>query len=200
MKLTQSAAETSEKLQALLREQLKKLSAREKIIVSIACGMIAITLAYQVYKPVRNAFQDQARRAERIQEQLKPVSTAIARYSRLKARKAAIELAYKEVEIKEGMLSNLENLVRNQAGISSGFTIHDRPEKTIGDNYRQAPFSIKFVITDFPRLISFLKELVHGEHPMILTKLDLKKRPAGDALEVEMEVNSVYRVGRQNPA
>ena len=54
---------------------------------------------------------------------------------------------------------------------------------------------MKFPITDYPRLIDFLKELTQGAHPMILASLTLRKRPAGDALDVEMEVISMTRKG-----
>lgn len=185
-------------LASQVSDYLKKLSPREKAIIFIAAAMVLVSIGYQIYKPINEAFIAQQKKQAEIQEQMTFVTTALGRYSRLKSRQAEIELAYKEVEIKEGALSHLENLVRNKAGIASGFTIRDKPTKEFGGNYEQAPFSIKFTITDFPRLVEFLKELVHGQHPMILASLDLKKRPAGDAIEAEMDVSSVRKVTRQN--
>ena len=177
-------------------EYFKKLSKREKTIITVAVCMGFVTVGYQIYQPVRIAFESQSERLTGVQRDMESVSLALARYSKLKARQQAIENAYKEVEIKEGALSHLENLVRTKAGITSGFTIKDKPVREFGGGYEQAPFSVRFVITDLPRLVDFLKEIVVGQRPLILANLDVTRRPAGDSVEVEMEVSSIRKIAK----
>ena len=179
-----------------LKEHVRKLSTRERTIISVAAAMIAFTILYQAFLPVRDAFRRQAKEITNLEEQMSLVSATLAKYSRLKSRQAAIETAYKEVEFKEGELSYLDNLIKSKAGIPSGGQINIKPTREFGGSYQQSPFNIKFVITDYPRLIEFLKEVAQGSRPMILSGLDIKKRPAGDALEVELDVSSVKKITR----
>ncbi len=189
---------TTSAIKKQLGDYYKKLSGREKVIIAVAILMILISIIYPLQQEIRSAFSAQDRTWSELEDESKKVAASLARYAKLKNRQAAIELSYKEVEIKEGALSYLENLVRNKAGIASGFTIRDRPPREFAGSYEQTPFTIKFVITDYPRLIEFLKEITHGQHPMLLAGINVKKRPAGDALEVEIDVSGVRKITRGN--
>lgn len=46
---------------------------------------------------------------------------------------------------------------------------------------------------DLGRLVQFLEELVQGKKPFVAPSLDIKRRPAGDSLDVELEVSSLRR-------
>ena len=145
-----------------------------------------------VYEPVREAFVAQETRYDETAQQLQYVAAALSRYQKLQVRRDEIERDFREVEIEEGALSYLEDLVKTKAGVVNP-QISPRDIRDFGSEYEQAPFLIRFPIVDLNRLVQFLEELVQGKKPFILASLDIKRRPAGDSLDIELEVSSLRR-------
>jgi len=181
-----------DKILALLRESSKKLSRREKLLVLFAVIFVAVSALNLIYGPIRDALVRQEDRYNETTQQLQYVAAALSRYQKLQIRRDEIEREFREVEIEEGALSYLEELVKTKAGVVNP-QISPRDIREFGSEYEQAPFSIKFPIVDLNRLVQFLEELVQGKKPFILASLDIKRRPAGDSLDVELEVSSLRR-------
>lgn len=169
-----------------------KLSGREKILVLVAAIGILFSGAYLIYSPIEEAFLEQSRQLEDTARNLQNVSAALARYKKLGARREEVEREFREVEIAEGALSYLEELVKTKAGVLNP-QISPKDMRDFGSEYEQAPFLIRFPIVDLARLVQFLETLVNGPKPFILASLDIKRRPAGDSLDVELEVSSIRR-------
>ncbi|RIL09570.1 MAG: hypothetical protein DCC75_06240, partial [Proteobacteria bacterium] len=136
---------------------------------------------------------EQEQRLSTAKNDIETVALGLVRYNKLIARRQAIEDTYSKMEFSEGALSYLDKLVREKAGIVGGDPIKAMRPKPFAGKYEQDPFTIRFTITDLPRLVDFLFELVRGPRPMILASLDLKRRAAGDALEATMDVASIRK-------
>lgn len=181
-------------LYGLIAAKFQALTQREKIIIYVSLVVVAFMGLYQVYEPVRRVFTQQMQQISDLEAVMKNVGPSVERYVKFKARRDSIEEEYKEVEFKEGALSHLETLVRNKAGISTGFTIKDTPPREFGGNYEQTLFSIRFTTTNLQALIDFLQELIHGSRPLIVSKIDIQKSRFADRLEVEVDASSIRRV------
>lgn len=184
-----------------LRQQLAKLvnifhalSAREKGLIVAGTFVLFLVGLYKVYEPVRDVFSQQIQDLQKVEGDARSASALLERYSKLKAKRDSIEREYKEVEFKEGALSHLENLVKNKAGVSAGFTIKDSPPVEFGGEYEQTLFSVKFTTTSLPGLVDFLKELSQGPKPMILGKVDIQRSRFADRLETDIDVSSIRKV------
>ncbi|MBN8550584.1 MAG: type II secretion system protein M [Deltaproteobacteria bacterium] len=178
----------------MLFAKYQALTAREKVIIIVAAIVAVFILLYQVYEPIRRIFTQQKEQLSTLDASMKTVAPGIERYVKLRARRDAIEEEYKEVEFKEGALSHLENLVRNKAGISSGFTIKDNPPKEFGGNYEQTLFNIKFTTTNLETLVAFLSELTNGAKPLVVSKIDIQRSKFADRLEVDVDASSIRRL------
>jgi Flp pilus assembly pilin Flp len=170
------------------------LTLREKAIIAVAVAVAIAMLLYRIYEPINRIFTSQNDRIATLEAQLKALPPSIERYAKLKARRDAIEEEYKSVDFKEGALSYLENLVRNTDGVQPGFTIKDNPPKEFGGNYEQTLFQIKFISTNLESLVNFLKEVIHGSRPLIISKIDIQKSKYADRLEVDIDASSIRRI------
>lgn len=168
-----------------------KLSPRERGVLAGLGVVIVCIVGWSIYEPTRDLFADQRTRLERTTEAVRTSSTSLERYVKLKARRDMIEREYRGVEIKEGVYAHLENLIRTKLGLSSGFTIKDSSPKSMGGNFEQITYSMKFSTPTLQPLVDLLKEVVHGERPLLLSSLDVVKRPRGDTLDVTIEVVSI---------
>ncbi|MBX7145178.1 MAG: hypothetical protein K1X79_12055 [Oligoflexia bacterium] len=184
-----------------LKEQLAKLlaafnalSGREKGLIVAGAAVMCLLGLYKVYEPVQLVFSEQVQEVQKAENDARSASALLERYAKLKARRDAIEREYKEVEFKEGALSHLENMVKNKAGVASGFTIKDSPPVEFGGEYEQTLFSVKFTTTNLPGLVDFLKELSQGPKPMILGKVDIQRSRFADRLETDIDVSSIRKV------
>jgi type II secretory pathway component PulM len=181
-----------EKLSLAATRYFSKLSARERVLVAI-CGFAVLASAlYLVYAAIEESFANQERELNDTTLKLQNVAAALTRYQKLRARREEVERAFREVEISEGALSYLEELVKTKAGVLNP-QINPRDIRDFGSQYEQAPFQIRFPIVDLARLVQFLETLVKGPKPFILASLDIKRRPAGDSLDVELEVSSIRK-------
>ncbi len=174
------------------KEYYAKLSGRERVLVLFGALALSISALYLVYSPIEEAFVIQSQALNDVSLKLQNVSAALARHQKLRARREEVEREFREVEIAEGALSYLEELVKTKAGVLNP-QISPRDIREFGSDYEQAPFLIRFPIVDLARLVQFLETLVNGPKPFILASLDIKRRPAGDSLDVELEVSSIRR-------
>lgn len=181
-------------------EWFRKLTAREILLIVGALVIGLVMGIVVIVEEVRATFADQQRRLALLQEAINNIPARLETHARLKARRQAIEQQFRMVEMREGALSYLENLIKTKAGVPSGaFTIKDFPSRSFGKDFEQTPYSVKFTTSNLSTLIEFLRELVHGEQPFLVSKLDLRMARNNEALEVELEVSSIRRVrGEEN--
>ncbi len=172
-----------------------KLSQREKVIV-VAAALIGLVFgAHSLYEPIQIAFEEQSVQLAKIETDKKTVEIVLDRYQKLVQKKRALESRYQEFEIKEGVLSYLERLVKEKGKVPDGkYKITSNKEREFGGSYEQAPFTIKFDTASMPDLIEFLNEVVQGAQPLILTRIDLTKSPVTSLLTVEVDVSTIRKV------
>ena len=190
-------------LKRRMSEEMRKLSLRERMLIAAAAVSVAVLGVYQLASAVREKFRAQSDEIEQVKALRTEVlgnsenprdSGMLARYLALRARKLAFEAQFKDTEFKEGVRPYLENLLRTKAGVSSRYEIKDAPIKKFGDEYELAPFTVKFFAVSMQGAVEFLRELVGGPHPLILTELSLRKGHVGDKLEVTAGVLSIRKV------
>ena len=181
-------------------EYYRKMSQREKVIIAAALCVAAFMGIYEASVPIIDAFESQQTELLKAEENLSTAARELARYTNLKSRRDEIENVYKAVEIKEGIKTHLENLIKTKAGVTDQFRIREGLVRDFGEKYQRASFTVDFTISDLPHLVEYLRELVQGTKPLALTSLKLSKRPAGDMLEVTLEVSSIREKSEKNPA
>jgi hypothetical protein len=187
-----------EKIKALYQKlitTLSNFSSREKMLVFSGIGILLFIGVYQVADLVSEAFAVQRLALENADAELSSLPPLLINYTRLKTRRDEIEGKYKAIEIQEGALSLLEKLVKEKAQAAPGtFTINERTQ-AFGTQYQQRTFTIKFRITQVQNLVDFLKEVVSGSRPLLLTRVDVTKSFAGDRLDVEVDISSIEKKG-----
>lgn len=167
------------------------LSQREQsIVVTGVVVLVAIGLN-QAYTPISDAFGRQDDRLAELQRYASAAPAVIERYSRLGARKEQLEKRFKEIEFKEGALSYIENLVRQQPGVAPGFDIREGTTKEFGKSFEQQPFIVRFQTTNAAGFVEFLRSVARGERSLLISKLEIQKPRRGDRLEVDLELNTI---------
>ena len=193
--------ELNSRIQAILTKAISattawfnNLSSRERLVVIVAPILLLAVFVPRIFENISLAFSRQSRAVIDAERDRKQVLLTLSRYASLKARREAIEREYKEVEIKEGVLSYLESLIKSKAGVTHDL-LKELPVVKVGTNYEQAPFAVRFSIGNMNALVAFLDELVAGAHPLMLKKLDLKKA-SPDKLSVDLEVVSIREASK----
>lgn len=184
----------------LTKEWYGRLSLREQGLVIASMGVGLLLLLIVVVQDSLQAFADQNKEELELQVAMKNIAVALERYTKLDGRRAAIEARYKQVEIKEGALSHLETIIKQKAGIGPGnFSIRELPAKEFGGNFEQLSFSVKFSTSDLSSLVAFLREVVYGEKPLIVGRIDVQMNRRQDALDVELDVSTIRRTREGAP-
>ncbi len=171
-----------------------KLSGRERGLVLVSGVCLFFIAFYQIiWSPVTEVFAEQAIELSKTEEGLKTLPESLRMFSVRRARLKELEAEYKEIEITEGELSYLENLVKTKIGISAGHSIRDLQVKDFGKDYEQASFSVEFPTTELSKIVDFLTELTQGKKRMIVTELSINKTRNDERLEVEVKATSIRK-------
>lgn len=173
---------------------LAKMSSREWAVIFFGASLLFVLIAIEIVSQIDAFFDEQTLRLTQVEERLGQTTNSLQKYLDLRARRDQIESNYREVAVQEDVLSHLENLIKNKAGIQQGlFTIRDSPPNPFGGNYEQLPMSVKFTTTNLQALVDFLREVSEGPKPLILSRLDLNRRRGADRLDVEISLSSIRR-------
>ncbi|MBX7137274.1 MAG: hypothetical protein K1X83_04750 [Oligoflexia bacterium] len=175
------------------KDYLAAMSGREKLLIGVGLIVLLGLALVQIYGSISAGFSSQSVEITRLERDLNDLSTLLDRYTKVKSRRDAIENQYKSVEINEGVYSHLENLIKKFALVDSGFTISENPQLKFGGNYLQLPFVVKFTTTNLKALVDFLKQIVEGPKPLVISRLNLTRSRGRDSLDVELEVSSIKR-------
>jgi hypothetical protein len=172
-------------------------SEREKYLIIGGGITLIVLLAYSfIYTPIIELIDEQKQAIELAEREIKALPFVIARYDKLRQRKAENEKLYSSMNMPEGAMTFLEDLLKNKAGLeASSFSIDPpQPATKITDEYEQQLFRISLKTTDYVKLIEFLEELTYGKKPMIISRLEIRKNEAADSLQASIIVNSIKRI------
>jgi hypothetical protein len=180
-------------IRSQITSRLQALTEREQKIVILCVVVLVIAAVGWVGQTASEAFDDQASRIAKAELQLSKLASEIVQYTKWKQKKDAIEERYRRVEIKEGVPSHLENLVRTKAEITRGFSIKDLGVREFGREYQQEAYTIAFATANLESLVGFLKELSFGSRPVLLSQLDIEMPAHRSALDVRLEVAAIRK-------
>ncbi len=167
------------------------LSQREQGMVVAGALVLMVVGLNQAYTPIRDVYTHQADRLAELHRHATAAPAVVERYSRLGARREQLEKRFKEIEFKEGALSYIENLVRQQPGVAPGFDIREGTPKAFGKSFEQQPFLVRFQTTNAAGFVEFLRSVTRGERSLLISKLEIQKPRRGDRLEVDLELNTI---------
>lgn len=185
--------DTFSKLQIQVKDWFKSLSSREQLMVVVGVIILTLMLLPYIYTPIFNAYVRQENRSRDTGLQVASLPSVLERYVKFEKRLQATEDHYKSIVMDQGGISYIESLIKNKAGLSSGYNIKDLPPSQFAEQYEQAPFQISFKISDYKRLIEFLDGVIHGERPLVLSNLKLRKARRGDHIAVEAVISIIRR-------
>lgn len=183
-------------LEVLAREYYAKSNRRERLLILAAGVSIFLLVAYQSAEYVFDLMSTQSESLAQLEATVTKVPSALERYAKLKARKDGIEKLYREVEIAEGAGVYIENIIKSKAQIELGAKIDQKNAKDLGGNYEQVPFQVEFTTSNLEGLGNFLREIVAGPKPLILSKLILTK--IGFNLQVKADIITIRQRKEQN--
>jgi hypothetical protein len=169
----------------------RSLSEREKGLVLGGVLVLLMIGANQLAAPIQGAFSAQEQRLAELERFANATPAVVERFSRLKSRREQLEARFREIEFKEGALSYIENLVRQQPGVAPGFDIREGTPRSFGKAFEQLPFGVRFQTTSASGFVDFLKSVARGERSLLITKLEIQKPRRGDRLEVDLELNTI---------
>jgi hypothetical protein len=186
----------------LLSPQVKKyisgLTPRELAIGLVALVLLTAMGVYSfVIEPTAAAFERQAAAFKDLSNTASVAPSILGRYAKLAARRKELEQFYEKVDIKANPLSHLERLLRDVANVAPGaYNVSPREGVQLGGKYAHKIFLVKFETTSLGSLTAFLKALTTGQQPMLISQINLEKRPTNDALNVQLEVSGFEAVSK----
>ena len=186
------------KIRAVYRrglEQYRKLSFRERMILLSLSSVMGVIAAISIYQPINAAFIAQQKRIGDSERSAASAGQLIDRYLKLKSQRNIIERQYQQAEIHEGEITYIENMAKSKIGLpSSAISISPISSRPFGINYEQAPFAVKFSVTSVKGLVDFFHEVVAGPHPLVLSRIEIRRPISGDKLDVDLELNSIRSI------
>lgn len=170
---------------------------RERILLFSMVGITGFICLYIVITSIANSLSDREARVAKLKQDLDTVTEIRKRFISLKEKQKGIEASFSEMQWDqtEGEMTYLEELkTRLLAGAESQaerFRIEPLATVPFGDKYERAQFKLAITVTDLNALVGFLSEISHGNRPLLITKIRIERRPAGDALSVQLELSSI---------
>lgn len=177
-----------------MKEQLQKFwferNPRERVLLS-GLGVIALFMILWpgVVQPVMARFDRQSRELEDITITYTAAPDILARYSKLMNRRKELEKFYSGVDVSSDPLSYLERLLRDTAKASGTYNVTPREGTQLGGKYAHKLFMVNFQSSSLENVASFLKELTSGPQPMLISQINLDRRPTTATLNVQLEVS-----------
>jgi hypothetical protein len=176
-----------------------KLSKREQslfTLLGIVGAVVIFALIKNAYTSTIELFENQSVTLIDFEDKINtriPLEVRIFQQHRLS--RELIEKKYKQVELREGTLSYLESLYKQViTDGQGGFKIDDsRPAQPFGVDYEKIPFALNFNVQNLEKLTLFLKELINGKQPFLITKLSIDKVYSG--LDVTIDIVSITKKG-----
>ena len=183
--------EAAAKAKTMIAEAYSKLSSQEKTLILVALLIGVLFIVTPIYEGVDGIFAKQRQKLRTIEGNAKITPKKISEYLALEKRRDEVKERYKKVELKQGVRSHIETLIRTHIGANTNPTIQNLNVKKIGQGYLQEPFKVGFKTDSLKTLSKFLKELVEGPQPLVLSRLVIKRSRSGDKLQISLDTSSI---------
>ncbi|WP_437983571.1 hypothetical protein [Sorangium sp. So ce117] len=180
-----------------LRERLDKLEPRERRLLTILLGFLAVLVLLLV--PIGLASVASSKRAENqeIRDLLQSIYEASGKVSERKALKDALLARYARPA--PALAGFIEDAAKQQ-GLTAAES-QDRPDVPHGKKYNERITVVKMHRIGMLGLAKMLEHIEGSGHPVAVTKLNLKPRAGEpDSYEVELGISAFDRKGEPQPA
>ncbi|WP_437548192.1 hypothetical protein WME97_49005 [Sorangium sp. So ce367] len=180
-----------------LRERLDKLEPRERRLLTILLGFLAVIVLLLV--PIGLASVASSKRAENqeIRDLLQSIYEASGKVSERKALKDALLARYSRPA--PALAGFIEDAAKQQQLTAA--ESQDRPDVPHGKKYTERITVVKMHRIGMLGLAKMLEHIESSGHPVAVTKLNLKPRAGEpDSYEVELGISAFDRKGEPQPA
>ena len=179
-----------------LRTRYQKLEPREKVLVQIAGVLLAVFLVYNlVYGPIRSLQQNLDSRIAARQKELGEVRRLSQVYSELKLDLAAAEKRTVTTGKDFSLFSVLEASLTKSVGRDKIGSITPA-DKRISDQLIDYEVNVKLNDVNLAQLVDTLYEVKTLTVPVIVSNLNIKKRPQNaHSFDVELTCSAVGKNG-----
>ncbi|WP_437530268.1 hypothetical protein WME79_49405 [Sorangium sp. So ce726] len=180
-----------------LRERLDKLEPRERRLLTILLGFLAVIVLLLV--PIGLASVASSKRAENqeIRDLLQSIYEASGKVSERKALKDALLARYARPA--PALAGFIEDAAKQQQLTAA--ESQDRPDVPHGKKYNERITVVKMHRIGMLGLAKMLEHIEGSGHPVAVTKLNLKPRAGEpDSYEVELGISAFDRKGEPQPA
>lgn len=180
-----------------LRERLDKLEPRERRLLTILLGFLAVIVLLLV--PIGLASVASSKRAENqeIRDLLQSIYEASGKVSERKALKDALLARYSRPA--PALAGFIEDAAKQQQLTAA--ESQDRPDVPHGKKYTERITVVKMHRLGMLGLAKMLEHIEGSGHPVAVTKLNLKPRAGEpDSYEVELGISAFDRKGEPPPA
>lgn len=187
---------SNKSVNGMVRRAWTKMSTRERGIILVGMLIIvALVLHSVVYTPIKARFVQQSNRQTEINRAIDVLPDMLSRYSQLLDRRSEIEKFYEKLDLQKPALSHLEDLLRNVANVPSGaYTVTTRNQPDFAGKYKHTAFLVRFDTSSMENLAAFLRNVVQGQQPMLLSQLTIERKLSADSLTVQVEVSSFEKL------
>lgn len=177
-----------------MKEQISKFwldrNPRERVLLAGLGATAAFMIIWPaVVQPTLNLFDRQSRELEDVTLTYTAAPDILARYSKLMNRRKELEKFYSGVDVSADPLSYLERLLRDTAKASGTYNVTPREGTQLGGKYAHKLFMVNFQSSSLENVAAFLKELTSGPQPMLISQINLDRRPTTSTLNVQLEVS-----------
>lgn len=172
---------------------LRNLSTREQLMLFGVIALGCIVSIMWVHGAITGAFTAQRARLTQAENSARLVSATAQLHLRLRARRDLVESRVRRVELPEGAFSFLEGLVKRSFGENAQFKIDDQPPKPFGPNFEQTFFTVTSSSPQLESMVTFLRELLYGERPVIVSRVEVSKNDARGVFDIEVDVSAFRR-------
>ncbi|XXY44546.1 hypothetical protein WME91_31540 [Sorangium sp. So ce269] len=180
-----------------LRERLDKLEPRERRLLTILLGFLAVCVLLLV--PIGLASVASSKRAENqeVRDLLQSIYEASGKVSERKAQKDALVARYARPA--PPLAGYIEDAAKQQ-GLTAAES-QDRPDVPHGKKYTERVTVVKMHRIGMLGLAKMLERVESSGHPVAVTRLNLKPRAGEpDSYEVELGLSAFDRKGDPQPA
>ncbi|MGK3968112.1 hypothetical protein WMF38_28595 [Sorangium sp. So ce118] len=180
-----------------LRERLDKLEPRERRLLTILLGFLAVCVLLVV--PIGLASVASSKRTENqeVRDLLQSIYEASGKVSERKAQKDALVARYARPA--PPLAGYIEDAAKQQ-GLAAAES-QDRPDVPHGKKYTERVTVVKMHRIGMLGLAKMLERVESSGHPVAVTRLNIKPRAGEpDSYEVELGLSAFDRKGDPQPA
>ena len=179
----------------LAKEQAAKLPEQQRQWLIVLAPFLLLLGIFLIFSPLQSLFQDQTTQITATTRDIRALPALFHEYTELAKRKNTLEKEYQEVRIQEGeLVGQVEALIKNTAGIKEGFSVREPTTRELGGNYKKLSVTVSNLrVSNFPKFVEFLDQLVSGDKRLLLERIDINKSSLGDFLLVSLDISSIQR-------